>query len=102
MLQWKCACTLSRSQSIIQRTNNNSTSYYTITYMAELDADDRPQTAAAAQAPNPGPAKRTNVAAVVAAATARSSGGGGGSVAGELRRGQQQPDLSPVRIYINS
>ena len=99
-MQWKCACTLSRSQSIIQRTNNNSTSYYTITYMAELDADDRPQTAAA-QSPNPGPAKRTNVAAVVAAATARSSGGGG-SVAGELRRGQQQPDLSPVRIYINS
>lgn len=36
-LKWQCACTLSRSQSVIRRTNSNSSQYYTITYMPESD-----------------------------------------------------------------
>jgi hypothetical protein len=39
LFQWQCACALSRSQSVIKRTNSNSTRYYTITYMGELDTD---------------------------------------------------------------
>jgi len=38
-LKWQCACALSRSQSVIKRTNNNSTRYYTITYMGDLDTE---------------------------------------------------------------
>ena len=37
--QWKCACALSKSQSVIKRTNSNSTRYYSITYIGEIDFD---------------------------------------------------------------
>jgi len=37
-LKWQCACALSRSQSVIRRTNSNSSQYYTITYMAEVES----------------------------------------------------------------
>lgn len=36
-LKWQCASALSRSQSVLQRTNSNSMQYYTFTYLGEME-----------------------------------------------------------------
>jgi len=41
-LKWQCACALSRSQSVIKRTNSNSSRYYTITYLSDLESSPAP------------------------------------------------------------
>jgi len=41
-LKWQCACALSRSQSVIKRTNSNSSQYYTITYLSDLESSPSP------------------------------------------------------------
>jgi len=37
-LKWQCASALSRSQSVIQRTNSNSALYYTLTFLGDFDS----------------------------------------------------------------
>jgi len=40
-LKWKCALSLSRSQTVIHRANTNSSSYYTFTYLGDFDIDNQ-------------------------------------------------------------
>lgn len=75
-LKWKCALSLSRSQTVIHRANSNSNSYYTFTYLGDYEVD----------ANNP-PGK----------------GGEGASPKDCLRSViKKGKEPSPVKIYINS
>jgi len=74
-LKWKCALSLSRSQTVIHRTNTNSPSYYTFTYLGDIDVDNNSSS----------PTTRSSI------------------TKDKLRPMlKKRSDPSPVKIYINS